>query len=59
MIQLALHESPQQVFCPSGLRCIIEGSQSPWSFMQAEIECILKYSNSDIENEKKHDFVYM
>jgi len=41
-IRLALQESPQQeVFCPSGLRCAISGSQNPWAFMQAEIETIL------------------
>merc|ERR1719210_1827434 len=41
-IRHALSENPnQEVFCPSGLRCAISGSQNPWAFMQAEIETIL------------------
>merc|ERR1719383_323302 len=41
-IRQALAENPnQEVFCPSGLRCAISGSQNPWAFMQAEIETIL------------------
>ena len=29
------------VYCPSGLKCLVAGSSTPWAFMQQEIETIL------------------
>ncbi|CBY34938.1 unnamed protein product [Oikopleura dioica] len=41
-IRRSLNDNPTtEVFCPSGVRCAIAGSENPWAFMQAEIETIL------------------
>lgn len=32
----------KDVYCPSGLKCLVQGSTTPWAFMEQEITTILK-----------------
>lgn len=32
----------KDVYCPSGLKCLVQGSITPWAFMEQEISTILK-----------------
>ena len=34
--------SSKDVYCPSGLKCLVQGSSTPWAFMEQEISTILK-----------------
>lgn len=34
--------SSKDVYCPSGLKCLVQGSTTPWAFMEQEITTILK-----------------
>ncbi|CAI8001877.1 Interferon regulatory factor 2-binding protein 1 [Geodia barretti] len=34
------------VYCPSGMRCLVSGSTTPWAFMEQEITTILATSSS-------------
>ena len=35
-------ESSSDVYCPSGMRCLVVGSTTPWAFMEQEISTILQ-----------------
>ena len=34
------------VYCPSGMRCLVTGSATPWAFMEQEISTILETSSA-------------
>lgn len=34
------------VYCPSGMRCLVAGSSTPWAFMEQEISTILETSSA-------------
>ncbi len=34
-------EASSDVYCPSGMRCLVQGSSTPWAFMEQEITTIL------------------
>ncbi len=35
-------ESSSDVYCPSGMKCLVSGSTTPWAFMEQEISTILQ-----------------
>ena len=35
-------ENSSDVYCPSGMRCLVVGSATPWAFMEQEISTILQ-----------------
>lgn len=35
-------ESSSDVYCPSGMKCLVVGSTTPWAFMEQEISTILQ-----------------
>lgn len=35
-------ENSSDVYCPSGMRCLVVGSTTPWAFMEQEISTILQ-----------------
>ena len=37
--------SSSDVYCPSGLKCLVSGSSTPWAFMEQEITTILEVAN--------------
>ncbi len=38
-------EASSDVYCPSGMRCLVQGSSTPWAFMEQEISTILDASS--------------
>jgi len=43
-----------EVFCPSGERCPLAGSNVPWAFMQGEISTILQEGKAALEEQAKN-----
>lgn len=37
-------EASSDVYCPSGMQCLVQGSSTPWAFMEQEIATILEAS---------------
>lgn len=37
-------ENSSDVYCPSGMKCLVAGSTTPWAFMEQEISTILQTS---------------
>lgn len=37
-------EGTSDVYCPSGMKCLVAGSTTPWAFMEQEISTILQTS---------------